>query len=655
MAPACNLENISADVTLQVTVRSGILSFRRGHGQISLRGRTWNHGRSSRNSASTYLKSLSKLCQFWGVSVRHPWLARASASSLLAALLIQPAGIYADTPDDHAADQAAPDPVMKTMRGELQRATTDLAKTDPAPYYISYTLYDLSQIVLAGAYGSLLTDSGNHRRQVDVTMRVGSPALDNTHGQSRGSGMMSGSIPFGADSDAIARVLWELTDRGYKRASPAFLNVKTNTAVRAEEEDKSPDFSKEPAVVHTGEDVNLPDLDRPAWEAEIRRVSAVFRKYPEVYFASVVLQEQNAKERMVTSEGTAIVTPSASTRLIMEAQTRADDGMDLLRVETFQAPSAKGLPREAELTAKAEKMATDLDALRKAPVAEPYDGPALLSGRAAAVFFHEVLGHRLEGHRQRDEDEGQTFTKKVGQEVIPKFLSIVDDPTTREVNGTKLAGTYEFDNEGVPAQRVELISNGVLKGFLTSRMPIKGFEHSNGHGRNQPGLMPTGRQGNLIVTSSQTVPEKDLRQKLIDEVKKQNKPYGLYFDDIQGGFTLTTRSLPQAFQVLPVIVYKVYADGRPDELVRGVDIVGTPLAALTRIITTGDQQHVFNGVCGAESGNVPVSAVAPAMLFSEMEVQKRAHEHDRPPILPPPGFENLPAKQTVQAKAEVKP
>jgi TldD protein len=266
-----------------------------------------------------------------------------------------------------------------------------------------------------------------------------------------------------------------------------------------------------------------------------------------------------------------------------------------------------------------------------------------------------VLGHRLEGHRQRDEDEGQTFTKKVGQEVIPKFLSIVDDPTIREVNGTKLAGTYEFDSEGVPAQRVELITDGVLKSFLTSRMPIKGFEHSNGHGRNQPGLMPTGRQGNLIVTSSQTVPEKDMRQKLIDEVKKQNKPYGLYFDDIQGGFTLTTRSLPQAFQVLPVIVYKVYADGRPDELVRGVDIVGTPLAALTRIITTGDQQHVFNGVCGAESGNVPVSAVAPSMLFSEMEVQKRAHEHDRPPILPPPGFENLPTKQTVQAKAEVKP
>jgi len=316
---------------------------------------------------------------------------------------------------------------------------------------------------------------------------------------------------------------------------------------------------------------------------------------------------------------------------------------------------ASGLPGEIEITAKIEKMATDLKALRAAPVAEPYDGPALLSGRASAVFFHEVLGHRLEGHRQRDEEEGQTFTKKVGQEVLPKFLSVMDDPTLRELDGVKLSGTYEFDSEGTPAQRVEVIENGILKNFLMSRMPIKNFDNSNGHGRNQPGLMPTGRQGNLVVSSTQAVPESEMRAKLIEQVKKEGKPYGLYFDDIQGGFTLTTRALPQAFQVLPVIVYKVYPDGRPDELVRGVDIVGTPLAALTRIITTGDQQHVFNGICGAESGSVPVSAIAPAMLFSEMEVQKRAHGHDRPPILPAPGVDSPASGAKPEGKAEVRP
>jgi predicted Zn-dependent protease len=590
-----------------------------------------------------------------GVSGLMGLRGRQLGSLLLAAQLMGMPGLVMAGENDKPAAKAAPDPVLQTMQDELNRAKTDLAKSDPAPYYISYTVYDQDQIFIAGAYGALLSDSASNRRSVDVTMRVGSPELDNTHGQSRSSGMSSGALPLQEDGDAEARLLWELTDREYKRAAPAFLNVKTNTAVRAEEEDKSPDFSKADPKVHLGEKLVVPAFDRKAWEEEVRRVSAAFRKYPDVYYATVILQVGSANSRMVSSEGAAIETPSASARLVMEAQTRADDGMDLLRVETFQAPAASGLPPEAELIAKVDKMAEDLKALRSAPVAEPYDGPALLSGRAAAVFFHEVLGHRLEGHRQRDEEEGQTFTKKVGQEVLPKFLTVVDDPTQGELNGVKLAGTYEFDNEGTPAQRVVVIQDGVLKNFLMSRMPIKGFDQSNGHGRNQPGLMPTGRQGNLIVSSNQTVPEAQLRQLLIDEVKKQGKPYGLYFDDIQGGFTLTTRSLPQAFQVLPVIVYKVYADGRPDELVRGVDIVGTPLAALTRIITTGDTQHVFNGVCGAESGNVPVSAAAPAMLFSEMEVQKRAHGRDRPPILPAPGSDSALGSKSSGTAAEVKP
>jgi predicted Zn-dependent protease len=553
-----------------------------------------------------------------------------------------------------APASAASDPVLKAMQTEMARATAELGKAEQPPYYLSYTVYDQDFVVLVGAYGSLLTDAVAQRRFADVNMRVGKPELDNTHGQSRPSGVNSGSLPLGNDGDAIARVLWELTDREYKRAVPSLLNVRTNTAVRAEEEDKSPDFSKEKPQTHIEEAPAAP-FDRGAWEGEIKRLSGAFRKYPEVYNATVMIQVLRSNSRMVSSEGSAIVSPSASTRLIMEAQTRAEDGMDLLRVETFQAPVASGLPSEAELAGKIEKMAADLSALRKAPVAEPYDGPAVLSGRAAAVFFHEVLGHRLEGHRQRDEEEGQTFTKKIGQPVLPTFLSVSDDPTVQEMAGMKLAGSYGFDNEGEPAQRVEVIKDGVLKNFLMSRMPIKNFGQSNGHGRNQPGRMPTGRQGNLIVTSTKTVPEAEMRQKLIEEVKKQGKPYGLYFDDIQGGFTLTTRALPQAFQVLPVLVYKVYADGRPDELVRGVDIVGTPLAALTRILTTGDQPKVFNGICGAESGQVPVAAVAPSMLFSEMEVQKRAHEHERPPLLPPPGFEDAGAAKDAQMKAEVKP
>ena len=195
---------------------------------------------------------------------------------------------------------------------------------------------------------------------------------------------------------------------------------------------------------------------------------------------------------------------------------------------------------------------------------------------------------------------------------------------------------YEYDDEGVLGKPVKAVENGVLKSFLMSRSPIDGFDHSNGHGRRQPGLEVVSRQSNLIVSSTRTVSDAKLRQMLIDEIKKQNKPYGLYFEDITGGFTTTQRSGLQAFKVIPVIVYRVYADGRPDELIRGADIVGTPLASFAKIIATSDKQEVFNGYCGAESGSVPVSAVSPAILISEIEIEKKDASQDLLPLLPSP-------------------
>jgi TldD protein len=540
--------------------------------------------------------------------------------------------------------------LLTTMQRELQRATAALAKTDPAPYFMSYAVTDVDTTVIIASNGSVIFSTGANRRQADVMMRVGSVALDNTHNQSRGSGIVSGLLPLNDDTNAIARVLWQLTDREYEQASAAFLKVKTSNAVQSEEEDKSPDFSKEAPQDHLDTTLLHASLDQHAWEERTRKISAGFLKYPEVYSSYVSFTVSADRSYLATSEGSALIRPGAIARLVIQAETRADDGTELLRVESFQAASADKLPTDEEIAPKVEKMAVDLRDLRAAPAAEPYAGPAMLSGRAAAVFFHEVLGHRLEGHRQRDENEGQTFTKKVNELVLPSFLSVTDDPTMKELNGVALAGHYDYDDEGVPAQRVDAVENGILKNFLTSRMPIKNFSQSNGHGRRQPGLMATGRQGNLIVTSTKTVKDSELREKFIEEIKKQGKPYGLYFDDIQGGFTLTQRASPQAFQVIPVMVYRVYADGRPDELVRGVDIVGTPLLSLNNIILTGDKLQVFNGVCGAESGQVPVAAAAPAMLFSEIEVQKRRRGTERPPILPPPGFESAPNSAPANAK-----
>lgn len=547
---------------------------------------------------------------------------------------------------------SAPENVLlEAMQRELHRATTSLAKADPAPYYLSYAVTDANGSAVVASNGAVIFSTSARRREADVMMRVGSVALDNTHNQSRGSGITSGMLPLDDDTNAIARVLWQLTDHEYEQASAAFLKVKTSNAVQSEEEDKSPDFSKEAPQEHLNPKQLHDSFSQKAWEEKSRAISAEFLKYPEVYSSVVSFTVSADQSYLATSEGTALIRPNAIARLIIQAETRADDGMELLRVESFQAASADQLPAAAAITAKVEKIAADLKALRSAPAAEPYAGPAMLSGRAAAVFFHEVLGHRLEGHRQRDETEGQTFTKKVNQLVLPAFLSVTDDPTLKELNGVELAGHYDYDDEGVPAERVDAVENGVLKNFLMSRMPIKNFSQSNGHGRRQPGLMPTGRQGNLIVTSTKTVKDTELRQKFIEEIKKQGKPYGLYFDDIQGGFTLTQRASPQAFQVIPVMVYRVYADGRPDELVRGVDIVGTPLLSLNNIILTGDTLKVFNGVCGAESGQVPVAAAAPAMLFSEIEVQKRRRGTERPPILPPPGFESAPSHANASTPA----
>ncbi|MBZ5572183.1 MAG: peptidase U62 [Acidobacteriia bacterium] len=528
------------------------------------------------------------------------------------------------------------DALLSTMQQELQRAQANLGKLDPAPYFLSYSVHDQSMAVALGSQGSLVTSTRVRRRSADVTMRIGAPALDNAHEMHRGSAISSGTLPLEDDRDAIAHELWRLTYEEYRKASGAYLKVKTDTQVNAQEEDTSPDFSTEKASSHADYRELAVAPAQAALEKIVRQYSSYFRKYPDIYSSAAIITAERTRLHFVSTEGNHVVTPEASVRLVIQADTRATDGMELMRVETFQAESLEHLPAEAEITARVEKMASDLRALRDAPVAEPFDGPALLSGRAAAVFFHEVLGHRLEGHRQRGEQEGQTFTKKVNQQVLPEFLSVIDDPTQRTLNGTDLGGWYEYDDEGIPASRVEVIKDGILKNFLMSRMPIKDFGNSNGHGRAQVGLVATGRQGNLIVASSRTVKDLELRGKLIEEIKKQGKPYGLYFEDIQGGFTLTQRSMPQSFQVLPVLVWRVYADGRPDELVRGVDMVGTPLAALNRILLTGEKTDVFNGVCGAESGSVPVSAAAPAMLFSEIEVQKRAHSLNRPPILPSP-------------------
>lgn len=548
-------------------------------------------------------------------------------------------------PASARAQQATP-VLLDAMTAELHRAFTSLGKQGAGkqdsdkqlpPYFLSYSVSDASVVSMRAQFGALVDSSANHVRVADVQVRLGSQKLDNTHGNHRGSAVNSMQLPLTDDREALARSLWLATNTGYGTALDNYLRVKTEAEVRAKEEDNSPDFSQEAPQTHLGKVAPPVVVDRAAWERRVRDLSKVFREFPDVYQNIVMLNVQNETDYFASSEGSQVVTPHLRARVVAIAVTRAEDGMDLFREQTFEAETVDELPKQAELEAAMRELGKSLESLRKAPVTEPFDGPAILSGRASAVFFHEVLGHRLEGQRQRGDEEGQTFTKDVGKPVLPSFLSVADDPTVTRFGPTWLSGSYEFDDEGEQARRVDLIQDGVLKTFLMSRLPIASFSNSNGHGRGETGRVPTGRQGNLIVTSTKTVPEPELRKQLIDEAKKQGKPYGLYFEDISSGFAVTTRSSPQAFQVIPLVVWRVYVDGRPDELVRGVSIVGTPLAAMKRILATSDKSEVFNGECGAESGTVPVSAVAPAMLVSEMETQRQPQGTARPPILPIPG------------------
>jgi TldD protein len=557
-----------------------------------------------------------------------------------------PAEKKADKKPVTAAAAPKADPaLLQVMDTELKRAMADLGNAAPdanakqpapKPYFLSYSVADSESVSMTAEYGAITNSTGNRQRMADVQVRLGSPELDNTHGDHRTSALTTIPLPLNDDRDAIARSLWYGTNRGYGKALDALLKVKTEQQVRAKEEDASADFSAEKAQAAMLPAAPKLEIDKAAWEARLREISGVFKQYPDIYYDNVEMEASNETDYFVSSEGARVESPNHVARLVVVARTRAADGMDLFRVETFEADAAGHLPEQKAVLEKTVAMAKNLVDLRTAPITEPYNGPAILSGRASAVFFHEVLGHRLEGQRQRGDEEGQTFTKLLNKPILPTFLSVADDPTLTQFHGESLSGHYAFDDEGQPARRVDLVQDGVLKTFLMSREPVASFAQSNGHGRAETGKMPTGRQGNLIVTSTKAVSDAELREMLKAEAKKQGKAYGLFFEDISSGFAVTTRRSPQAFQVIPLVVYRVFVDGRPDELVRGVSIVGTPQAALNRIVATGDQQDIFNGICGAESGQIPVSAIAPAMLVSEIETQRQSQGTARPPIVPPP-------------------
>jgi predicted Zn-dependent protease len=527
------------------------------------------------------------------------------------------------------------------LQSELRRNFDILQKQATPAYFISYTVHDERSSQIYASFGTLDRSDDSRLRFGTVEVRAGDYALDNTHpirGEGGGGGGPRGgriSLPLTDEERPIQLAFWRATDRAYRSATEALTRVRTNIAAKVQEETPPPDFSREEPQVHLGPPVDY-TLDTKTWETRLRRLSAPFAEDPRIFEASVSLSARATNRYYTNSEGSRLATGETEFRLFIQASTKADDGMELPLYNSYFSRSIDGLPSEKQLLEDIRSMMALLAGLRRAPLVDPYSGPAILSGRAAGVFFHEIFGHRVEGSRHRQSDDGQTFGGRLNETVLPAFLSVTFDPTLEKRANTELIGSYQYDDEGVRARPVKVVENGILRTFLLGRSPLRTFLQSNGHGRGESGAVPMSRQSNLIVEASRTVTSEALLTMLKDEAKRQGKPFGLLFDNIEGGFTTTGRSNPNAFNVMPNVVYRIYTDNRPPELVRGVDLIGTPLSAFGKFVAASNKIDVFNGVCGAESGSVPVSASSPELLVSEVEVQKKAVSQETNPILPAP-------------------
>lgn len=534
--------------------------------------------------------------------------------------------------------------VLDIAEEELKREFEILSKAEPAAYYMDYRIDDFYRFNTSADMGNLLSVDSSQIRIGSARVRVGSYEFDNTfenddnlgYFSRRSSNVSSSYMPIENAAKPMKLGLWSLTQEAYENAAEIYEDLQTTEIDTAD--DHIANFSREEPSEHL-EEKEVEDLfvDKEAWVERVKRLSSEFKGKDSIVYGSVNASMFMKRGHFVSSEGSRVVETLPYAYVFIYAGMTAEDNSVVRLSKSYFAFSADKLPSEEEMRKDIEQLLVDLKALSKAPLASPYTGPALLHPRVAGVFFHEIFGHRIEGHRLRSETDGQTFKERINEKVLPEGISVISDPTMSEFAGRDLNGYYTFDDEGIEAQRVAIVEDGILKSFLMSRTPLDTLITSNGHGRAQAGYAPVSRQSNLLVESEREVPEAELRALLIEECKRQEKEFGYYFKDVEGGFTETSRYQTNAFNIKPTLVYRVYVDGRPDELVRGVDLIGTPLAMFAEIYKTSDTKDTFIGFCGAESGSVPVSATSPGLLVRRIETQKKPVETEfKEKILPNP-------------------
>lgn len=579
-------------------------------------------------------------------------------SAFISIMMLSIAGHAEDT-----LSELKKDPLLSAMQDELMRAQRDLRLPgQPAPYFIEYWVQESVSATLSGKYGSITHSHPDlhPQRLAGVQIRIGDRELDNTNlplkvrfGPTDYAEYMEENdwrlmqVPIEGSGASLRAALWLMSDMSYKRALGDYQKKKMLVATGVQQ-DKIDDFSHEKpeVVIEPIKEVGIAVND-DAWRTAVRQVTGYLAAKPDIMEPGMEVKASRDINYYLNTEGSVIRTSEVIYDVDISAWTRTTDGMKINDYRHVMVRDAKELPDLKKLLAEAEALATELADLRNAEDFNPYTGPAILGPDVAGVFFHEALGHRLEGERQRMTESGQTFKGKIGEKIVSEQITVIDDPTMERFNGKTLVGHYRYDDEGVAAQKVTLIEKGVLKNYLMSRTPVKGFSKSNGHGRSQNPASNSlyghavGRMANLIVESTNALNAKKLKAMLIREAKKQGKQYGLIIKRVKGGDTDTQTSSVisgnyQAFRATPVLVYAVDVNTGIERLVRGVELVGTPLSSLERIVATGDDSELFNGACGAESGWVPVSVVSPSILTAQVELQRTGGTPKKAPILMSP-------------------
>ncbi|MBK7173855.1 MAG: TldD/PmbA family protein [Bacteroidales bacterium] len=531
--------------------------------------------------------------------------------------------------------------LIRIMKAEMEHEMNSLSKQEYPAYFMEYKIFDQYSLGIQASFGSVLTANIDSSRSFTAAVRLGSYKMDNTHALPEGSNPMlepsQVMLPWTYDEQILRLEMWNATAYAYERSKDQYKQVLDARDDEGFKQDVD-DFTKADALVYYEEVpesiINKSLLDE--WKLKCSSLSSQFLEDTSFMAGTVFFATNQNRQHLVTSEGQEISQNKQSCMLMIMGLIRTTDNQLAVDMLTYSVNDPSELKSIENIRIDLQQMITRMKLMKDAPIAQPYSGPALLSPQAAGVFFHEIFGHRVEGHRLADMNDSQTFGDKLGKTVLPKYISISFDPTSKDYKGQHLTGSYKYDDEGILAKKVKVVENGVLQDFLMSRKPVKGFNQSNGHGRAMIGSGAVSRQSNMIVESEKTYNEAELRKKLISECKRQKKEYGYYFKQVSGGLTLNSVYMANVFTVFPTEIYRVYADGRPDEMVRQVSLIGTPLTMFSEIEAAGDDSELFPGFCGAESGSIPVTIVCPSFFVKKIETQKTPEFHVEKPFLVQP-------------------